>query len=284
MLTKFFENGRTKAHMYWPACNNIPMTYGDIQVTKMDEEEDFGGSLVIRTFLLSRGSEARTVYHLHYTAWPDFGVPCSTEGVRELVSLVNEYRDQHSAFPNGPLVVHCSAGVGRSGTFIAIHYACGLLDNGMEPSIFQIAAQMRRDRIGMVQNDKQFEFIHTSVRDYRASFDCEYDDEDLDVFHSEINISVSSDDSSNSCLSVEAFRFLQSASSTPSSSSSSSPDSYSPAISMTSSTNSSGTNSESNSFPTSPTASDWRKISSVGVNIHSLRFSNQAPLALNVHS
>jgi len=167
MLTKFFENGRTKAHMYWPAFNNSPMNFGDISVTKIDEEEDLCGSLVVRTILLNRKGVLRTVYQLHYTAWPDFGVPSSTEGIRELVNLVNMYTDLSST-PNGPLVVHCSAGVGRSGTFIAIHYAFSMLDNDIEPSVFQIVAQMRRDRIGTIQNEQQFEFIHMSIQDYKS--------------------------------------------------------------------------------------------------------------------
>jgi len=59
-------------------------------------------------------------------------------------------------------------GVGRSGTFIAIHYAFSMLDNDIEPSVFQIVAQMRRDRIGMIQNEQQFEFIHISIKDYKS--------------------------------------------------------------------------------------------------------------------
>jgi len=107
MLTKLFENGRSKAHMYWPAFNNSSMNFGDISVTRI-EEEDLGGSMVVRSVLLARKGEMRTVYHLHYTAWPDFGVPSSTEGILVMVNLVNMYREMSST-PNGPLTVHCSA-------------------------------------------------------------------------------------------------------------------------------------------------------------------------------
>jgi len=303
MLTKFFENGRTKAHQYWPANNNVPITFGDIKVTKIEEEQDFHGSLVIRTILLSRGDEIRKVYHFHYTAWPDFGVPCETDGVRELVNLINDYRfrDQQyhgendsdsdnsdnsssdlsddnsnpsslstssddSFSADGPIVVHCSAGVGRSGTFIAIHYACSLIDNFIEPSILEIAAQMRCDRVGMIQNEKQFEFIHLAVQDYR---NC----------HSEIAISTnfSTDD-------AFLHNYFQSASDPCSPTSISPSNSLSSTDSATSSSSSSSSN-FSNLYESSPSSSDWRRISSVGVN--SLSFAhhhNQNPFALNVLS
>jgi len=281
MLTKFFENGRTKAHQYWPANNNVPFMFGDIKVTKIDEEQDFHGSLVIRTLLLSRGNDIRKLYHFHYTSWPDFGVPNETDSVRELVKIINQYRGfDDNIFSNaencsnqyysssstpfsttnpeqafcaeGPIVVHCSAGVGRSGTFIAIHYACSLLDSFIEPSILEIASQMRRDRIGMIQNEKQFEFIHLAVQDYR---NC----------HSEINMSTNfSTDEAFNC-------YFQSSSDPGSPSCAISPSNSVSSTSPTSNTNSqnsSNFSSASNSLPSSPSL-NWRKISTLGLNLNS---------------
>jgi protein tyrosine phosphatase len=175
MLTKLFENGRTKAHIYWPACHNTTIQFAEISVTKIDEEDY--GCVVIRSFILTKGSEFRKVHHIHYTAWPDFGVPSTSDGIRELVNFVNMCKDDNnnisspsssSSSVQGPMVIHCSAGVGRSGAFIAIHYACSLIDSESYFSIFQIVSQMRSERIGMVQNEKQYEFIHNSVSDYKA--------------------------------------------------------------------------------------------------------------------
>jgi len=164
MLTKLFENGRTKAHIYWPIYDNCTLKFGDISVTKI-EEEDYG-SHIIRTFQLSKGAEVRTVYHLHHTSWPDFGVPAATDGVRELVNSVNFC--QENSRSKGPIVVHCSAGVGRSGTFIAIHWACSLLDRQTSFSILDIVTKLRSERMGMVQNLQQYEFIHLAVQDYKS--------------------------------------------------------------------------------------------------------------------
>jgi len=190
MLTKLFENGRTKAHIYWPVYHNATLQFGDISVTKI-EEEDYG-TLVIRTFFLKRGNESRTIYHLHHTAWPDFGVPPTTEGVRELVNFVNIYREAASI--KGPIVVHCSAGVGRSGTFIAIHWACSLLDVDIPFSLLNIVAQMRSERIGMVQNEKQYEFIHQCIHDYKTISSCS----DLSFSSSDDSSEAELENSSNS--------------------------------------------------------------------------------------
>jgi len=162
MLTRIFEAGRTKAHIYWPLSQDT-LVFGEITVTKLEEEDN--GNFVLRRFLLSKGNEAREVYHLHFTGWPDFGVPQSTHGILELVSTVNNLQAEMG---EGPLIVHCSAGVGRSASFIAIHQAVHTLENtGTLPDISEIVLQMRKERMAMVQTEKQFEFIHRVLNDFQ---------------------------------------------------------------------------------------------------------------------
>jgi len=179
--------------------------------------------------VLSKRGEIRTMYHLHYTTWPDFGVPSTTDGIRELVNFVNMYREMSTS--NGPIVVHCSAGVGRSGTFIAIHSSFAMVDNDQDPCITEIATQMRRERIGMIQNEKQFEFIYLSLQDYK---------------------SLVSSSAQHSLLSSHS------------------------SSSLTSDDSDLDFDSDNTSFPPSPNSTDWRKMSSIGVNL--LRFSNISPL------
>jgi len=167
MLTKLFEGGRTKAHMYWP---NHFFKFGDLVVTKLEEQEFkyFG----LRRFLLSKGDDAREVFQFHYTAWPDYGVPESTKGIRLLVDYVNMTRHE----PDGPIVVHCSAGVGRTGSFIAVYHTLTRLARGEpEPSILQLTLKMRSERIGMVQTEKQYEFIYQAVQDFKMSEETDED-------------------------------------------------------------------------------------------------------------
>lgn len=118
MLTKFIENRRIKAHCYWPS-EGVPEKFGPVKVELISEVSCDEQHIVVRTFKMTHSNgSVRTVDHIHYTEWPDFGVPASTRGLRSLVGLMNQY---HDAIPDHPLVVHCSAGIGRAGSLIAIH-------------------------------------------------------------------------------------------------------------------------------------------------------------------
>jgi len=161
MLTKLFEAGRTKAHMYWP---NSFFKFGELTITKLEEHEfEF---FVLRRFLLAKGDNSRIVFQLHFTAWPDQGVPSSTKGIRQLVKYVNMIRSPRDS----PIVVHCSAGIGRTGSFIAIHHTISCLVQGQpEPNILELIYQMRTERIGMVQTEKQYEFIYQAIMDWKLT-------------------------------------------------------------------------------------------------------------------
>jgi len=113
MLTRCVEKGREKCDHYWP-YDTQPVYYGDIQVTILNEShfQDWN----IAEFRMMRGDSVRKIKHFHFTTWPDFGVP---EPPQTLVRFVRAYR-QHLTPDQTPVVVHCSAGVGRSGTFIAL--------------------------------------------------------------------------------------------------------------------------------------------------------------------
>ena len=113
MLTRCVEKGREKCDHYWP-YDTQPVFYGDIQVTILNESHfpDWN----ISEFRMMRGDTVRTIRHFHFTTWPDFGVP---EPPQTLVRFVRAYRERVTP-EQRPVVVHCSAGVGRSGTFIAL--------------------------------------------------------------------------------------------------------------------------------------------------------------------
>jgi protein tyrosine phosphatase len=198
MLTNFVECGRYKAHLYWPLNQSETELYGDIAVTLLSVADM--KTFVVRHLQLSRdtteiGRQCRQVCHVHYTEWPDFDTPLSTAGIRQLCKFVNNasawenplstpfhaYARPHAGVPGGgggggggfgcrglagPLVVHCSAGVGRSGSFIAIHHALRLLSEKQPANIMEITASMRRDRPGMVQTQSQYLFIYDAIRDH----------------------------------------------------------------------------------------------------------------------
>jgi len=121
-------------------------------------------SIDIKYFILTKMNETRKVAHLHYSSWPDFGVPSSTREILNLVRLTEILRSE------APIVVHCSAGIGRSGTFIGIHPAICMLKRGKQPNIFDLVLSMRSCRCAMVQTREQYSFIYKVIHDYEV--DC----------------------------------------------------------------------------------------------------------------
>uniref|UniRef100_A0A1I8EDX7 protein-tyrosine-phosphatase n=1 Tax=Wuchereria bancrofti TaxID=6293 RepID=A0A1I8EDX7_WUCBA len=155
-LTKCVEKGRDKCHQYWPDNDQLSVLYADIEVTLMNETvyKEF----TVRELKLTNISEpvapSRTVKHLHYMAWPDFGVPEYAAG---LVRFVRLFRTRLPPSPsNKPTVVHCSAGVGRSGTFIALDRLMQCAAKNLPLDVFGIVYEMRLDRCHMVQNEVTF--------------------------------------------------------------------------------------------------------------------------------
>lgn len=112
--------------------------------------------------------DAMEVFHLHYQDWPDHGTPSSTQPIRTLVHLVNERADSR-----GPVVVHCSAGVGRAGTFVAIHMTLSQLDRlpisqpctKFPINIKEMVSNLRSQREGTVQTVDQYIFIYKVIAD-----------------------------------------------------------------------------------------------------------------------
>ncbi|XP_015786402.1 tyrosine-protein phosphatase 10D [Tetranychus urticae] len=154
MLTRCIEKGREKCDRYWPS-EPQPVYYGDIQVTVLNESQYPDWS--ISEFKVMRGDQSRIVRHFHFTTWPDFGVP---EPPITLVKFVRSFRERVLPDSNKPIVVHCSAGVGRSGTFIALDRILQHIQKYDYVDIFGIVYEMRRERVWMVQNEQQYICIH----------------------------------------------------------------------------------------------------------------------------
>jgi len=159
-LTKCIEKGRDKCHQYWPDNNQRSCLYGDIEVTLLNES--IYDEFVIRELRLQNMREnsqtARTVTHFHYMAWPDFGVPEDPSGI---VNFARLFRNVLPPSPhNKPTIVHCSAGVGRSGSFMAMDKLMHHIEAGKDIDVFGAVYQMRLERCHMVQNEQQYIFIH----------------------------------------------------------------------------------------------------------------------------
>uniref|UniRef100_A0A8R1HSX7 protein-tyrosine-phosphatase n=1 Tax=Caenorhabditis japonica TaxID=281687 RepID=A0A8R1HSX7_CAEJA len=160
-LTKCVEKGRDKCHQYWPDHENVPVMYGDIEITIVSEKEY--EEFVIRDIRLEKTNSegnrsSRMVRHWHYMAWPDFGAPAHPNGIIQFSRMFRHHLP-HSPH-NAPTIVHCSAGVGRSGTFISIDRLLHSSSFGDPIDVFGTVCEMRYERCQMVQNEQQYIFIH----------------------------------------------------------------------------------------------------------------------------
>ncbi|XP_050304199.1 tyrosine-protein phosphatase 10D isoform X2 [Anthonomus grandis grandis] len=154
MLTRCVEKGREKCDHYWP-YDTMPVYYGDISVQILNETRypDWN----ISEFMVCRGEQQRVVRHFHFSTWPDFGVP---NPPHTLVRFVRAFRERVPPDNNRPIVVHCSAGVGRSGTFICLDRILQQFQTSDCVDVFGIVYLMRRERVWMVQTEQQYICIH----------------------------------------------------------------------------------------------------------------------------
>jgi netrin-G3 ligand len=156
MLTNLEERGRVKCHKYWPSKTD---SYGDIRVTLQDEVVLTEYTVRTYSVIKSGHREERIIKQYHYTSWPDFGVPSHPT---PLLTFVRRVSANHPT-DKGPMVVHCSAGVGRSGTFITVHSQLKRIAAEGNIDIYGFVRAMRYRRCLMVQTEAQYIFIHDAL-------------------------------------------------------------------------------------------------------------------------
>ncbi|NXD82671.1 PTPRV phosphatase, partial [Halcyon senegalensis] len=162
MLTVCMENGRVLCDHYWPS-ESAPVSYGQIRVHLLMQSSS--EEWTMREFKLwHEGLQAeRHVSHLHYTAWPDHGIPESTTSIMTFRELVREHIQ--STKDAGPTLVHCSAGVGRSGTFIALDRLLQQMKQEKVVDTFGVVYTLRMNRYLMIQTLSQYIFLHSCILD-----------------------------------------------------------------------------------------------------------------------
>ncbi|XP_052761849.1 receptor-type tyrosine-protein phosphatase kappa-like [Mya arenaria] len=156
MLTNLVEDGKPKCDQYWPD-HGITKQYSEINVTCLTE--DMYADFVMRTFSVQVDEEDRTVQHLHFTSWPDKGVP---DDVTSLVDFRHRVLQTQSPL-DGPPIVHCSAGVGRTGTYIAMDLLTREGEAEGSVDIHGCVTNLRHRRTRMVQTADQYAFLHHAI-------------------------------------------------------------------------------------------------------------------------
>ncbi|XP_077980995.1 receptor-type tyrosine-protein phosphatase mu-like isoform X2 [Glandiceps talaboti] len=159
MATNLKEKNKEKCAKYWPDQPEGEKVYGAISVKNV-REEVFVDSM-IRTFHVKKVDQGRVreIKQFHFTVWPDMGVPQYPSTVLAFLRRIRAYNPSNA----GPLIVHCSAGVGRTGTFITIDSMLEMAEAEGKVDIFNFVYQARQDRMHFVQTSDQYEFIYSAV-------------------------------------------------------------------------------------------------------------------------
>ena len=159
MLCNIVEGGREKCAKYWDEKN------------KMNNYSIHSNKDIIRELKLinKKSGKEKNLIQIHFTGWPDHGIPDTSddkifEVFEEMIKLVDQYKG------NGPIVVHCSAGVGRTGTFISMYYLDKEIKTQIKEkkeiirfNIFNLVRKLKEMRICLVQSNSQYNFIYLFV-------------------------------------------------------------------------------------------------------------------------
>uniref|UniRef100_A0A3P8YXX4 Tyrosine-protein phosphatase non-receptor type 20 n=1 Tax=Esox lucius TaxID=8010 RepID=A0A3P8YXX4_ESOLU len=158
MMTQEVEGGKIKCQRYWPDTpRTAEMVDERLQITLIkDQHLD---NFVIRLIEVKdiQTEDIQHVTHLNYTGWPDHGTPTQPE---QLLTFISYMRNIHQS---GPIVTHCSAGIGRSGTLICIDVVLGLISKDADFDISDVVRSMRLQRQGMVQTEDQYIFCYQVI-------------------------------------------------------------------------------------------------------------------------
>ncbi|XP_068593709.1 receptor-type tyrosine-protein phosphatase S-like isoform X8 [Cebidichthys violaceus] len=167
MLTKLREMGREKCHQYWPAERSARYQY--FVVDPMAEYNM--PQYILREFKVTdaRDGQSRTVRQFQFTDWPEQGVPKSGEGFIDFIGQVHKTKEQFGQ--DGPISVHCSAGVGRTGVFITLSIVLERMRYEGAVDIFQTVKMLRTQRPAMVQTEDEYQFCYQAALEYLGSFD-----------------------------------------------------------------------------------------------------------------
>ncbi|KAL1438353.1 hypothetical protein MTO96_048142 [Rhipicephalus appendiculatus] len=156
MAANLVEDGKRKVERYWPeTCSK----YGDIMVTLVSEEVFV--DYTIRTFKIHKSGAAskRVVKQFHFTAWPDHGVPAHPLSLVQMIELAKA----HAPSSKAPLLLHCSAGVGRTGTIVLMELALDMARAEKRVDVMGLLYKLRQQRVNLVETVEQYEFVHEAL-------------------------------------------------------------------------------------------------------------------------
>lgn len=162
MLTRLVESGHRKADRYWPLDGSVKYCNVTVSLITVEEYTDFE----IRKFVIEMDGVSKTVTHYYYLGWPDHGVPQSSDSFLNMLLAVQKLQDLSS----GPLLLHCSAGIGRTGSFIAIDTVIRFVqENDLKENnvnMVELIKKIRSHRDGSLTHVSQYEFCYDAIDEF----------------------------------------------------------------------------------------------------------------------
>ncbi|XP_032655704.1 tyrosine-protein phosphatase non-receptor type 9 [Chelonoidis abingdonii] len=172
MTTRLEEGGRRKCGQYWPLEKDFQMCYGSLTVTNLGVENLNHYKKTLLEIYNTEHRERRLVSHFQYLSWPDYGVPSSAATLIDFLGAVKLQQrlaasalgprfKGHAGGP--PMIVHCSAGIGRTGTFCALDICLSQLQDTGTVNVYQTVMRMRTQRAFSIQTPEQYYFCYTAI-------------------------------------------------------------------------------------------------------------------------
>ena len=177
-LSNILEQGRRKYTMYWPENIGDSIEYGAVSVSF--QKEEILAEYTVRDFLVSGVSNRKIrTRQYHYTAWLDQSAPLLCN---KLLAFIQMVKDRERKINSSPILVHCTAGVGRTGTFIALYNLQDAIDQGVSISVFRLVNEMREHRPHMVQTFLQYKYIYLSILEMIMGYTAILNEDFCDTF------------------------------------------------------------------------------------------------------
>ncbi|VDP74462.1 unnamed protein product [Echinostoma caproni] len=167
MLTKLVERGRECCYPYWPSERSARYQYYVVDPMVEYNMPNY----TLREFKLTdaRDGQSRTLRQFQFTDWPEQGVPDTCEAFIEFLGQVHKTKEQFGQ--DGPITVHCSNGVGRTGVFLTLSIVLERMRYEGVVDMFQTVRMLRTQRPGLVETEDQYQFCYNAALEYLSSFD-----------------------------------------------------------------------------------------------------------------
>jgi len=167
MLCGVVENGKPKCAQYYPLAVDEPKNYGAVTVTNKRNltapNEKIFEATMFEVVADNQEPFGLTLYR--WLDWPDFSIPQSGMGMLRILKAI---RDQ----PNTTALIHCSAGVGRTGTLMACEICLRIMLEGKELSVPDVVKELRTQRAGLIQTESQYIYLHRALCEYLHAKKC----------------------------------------------------------------------------------------------------------------